>query len=329
MKIENWFWVYVFLVLAPVVVFLEYLFFRTLKTIRASFSEELFNLPSRSTSVLTSFSVMMMIGGIFVWLAGPYHLNAGKSARPIVAIFDVSASMLAKDVFNDLGERTSRAEKAAKEFSDFLDSSPRRRVALVTFGKSSLRSADFTPDLNALKFVVSNWIKPDHKSDFYRATSLSSGIKEAKKIIEEENAESPIVILFSDGGHSGVSEDLKKILESFLRPVYVFGVGDKFNASFIVVNKDGKPEILKDNEGNPHLTQLREEALVFIAHSTGGAYYEIGSFKRVAKGFDKFYADPLLPKEKIRFPEIPAFLITVAVLVFVFVNFKMIKKPPC
>jgi Ca-activated chloride channel family protein len=80
-----------------------------------------------------------------------------KGTLDVIAVLDVSKSMRAEDC----GLRGSRLEMAKTALLQSLPDLAGNRLGLVTFAGKSFPQAELTDDLDALEFVLKNWVTVD------------------------------------------------------------------------------------------------------------------------------------------------------------------------
>ena len=206
------------------------------------------------------------------------HGNYGeilKGTLDIVAVLDVSKSMRAEDC--DPG--SSRLEMAKTALLQFLPDLAGCRLGLVTFAGESFPQAELTDDLQALEFVLKNWVTVD--SAPLQGSNIGMALSEAIRLFEEDKRKR-VILFFSDGGH-GRPENLDGILTEIGAKgiaVVSLGVGSKEGARIPVYEEGRFKEWLKMN-GEEVQTRLDEDILRKIGQGKGGKYLHLTSAKKL------------------------------------------------
>jgi Ca-activated chloride channel family protein len=206
------------------------------------------------------------------------HGDFGKireGTLDVVAVLDVSKSMRAEDC----GPGGSRFEMSKTALLQSLPDLAGNRLGLVTFAGKSFPQAELTEDLEALEFVLKNWVTVDSAPS--QGSNIGMALSEALRLFEE-NKRKRVILFFSDGGHVR-PENLDGILaEIGIKgiPVISVGVGSKEGAK-IPVYEEGKFKEWLQIDGNEVETQLNEDLLRKISQGTGGKYIHLRSAKNL------------------------------------------------
>ncbi|OGP72643.1 MAG: hypothetical protein A2W09_05830 [Deltaproteobacteria bacterium RBG_16_50_11] len=215
------------------------------------------------------------------------HGNFGeirKGTLDVVAVLDVSKSMRAEDY----GLRGSRLEMAKTALLQSLPDFAGNRLGLVTFAGKSFPQAELTDDLDALKFVLKNWVTVDSAPS--QGSNIGMALSEALHLFDEDKRKR-VIFFFSDGGHVR-PENLDGILtEIGIKGITVIsvGVGSKEGAK-IPVYEEGKFKEWLRIDGNEIETQLNEDRLKEISQRTGGKYIHL----TLAKNLKGILRDPVV-----------------------------------
>jgi Ca-activated chloride channel family protein len=199
-----------------------------------------------------------------------------KGTLDVVAVLDVSKSMRAEDC----GPGGSRLEIAKTTLLQSLPDLAGNRLGLVTFAGKSFPQAELTDDLQALEFVLKNWVTVD--SAPFQGSNIGMGLSEAIRLFEEDNRKK-VILLFSDGGHVR-PEKLDRILTEISAKeiaVVSLGVGSKEGAKIPVYDEGGRIKEWLKIDGNEVETRLNEDILRGISQGTGGKYIHLTSARKL------------------------------------------------
>jgi Ca-activated chloride channel family protein len=198
-----------------------------------------------------------------------------KGPLDIVAVLDVSKSMRAEDC--DPG--SSRLEMAKAALLQCLPHLAGCRLGLVTFAGESFPQSELTDDLEALEFVLKNWVTVD--SAPFQGSNIGKALSEAMRLFEEEKKKR-LIFFFSDGGH-GRSANLDGILsemDSKGITLVSIGVGSKEGAK-IPVYEEGKFKEWLKIKGEEVTSRLNEDTLRKISRGKGGKYIHLTSARNL------------------------------------------------
>jgi Ca-activated chloride channel family protein len=237
-----------------------------------------FPLTSKATYQILSRS--LCFGLLVISMARPIlNGNSGeilKGTLDVVAVLDVSKSMRAEDC----GPGGSRLEIAKTALLQSLPDLTGNRLGLVTFAGKSFPQAELTDDLQALEFVLKNWVTVD--SAPFQGSNIGMALSEAISLFEQ-NKGKKVILFFSDGGHvrpknlDGILTDIngKRIT------VVSVGVGSKEGAKIPVYYKEGRIKEWLKIDGHEVETFLNEGILKEISQGTGGKYIHLTSGKEL------------------------------------------------
>jgi Ca-activated chloride channel family protein len=201
------------------------------------------------------------------------HLR--KGTLDVVAVLDVSKSMRAEDC----GPKGSRLEMAKDALLQSLPDLAGNRLGLVTFAGKSFPQAELTDDLDALEFVLKNWVQVDSAPS--QGSNIGMALSEAIRLYED-NDRKRVILFISDGGHVP-PQNLKRILTEIGTKritVVPVGVGSIEGAKIPVYLEDRIIEWLKI-DGIEVETRLNETVLREIAQGSGGKYIHLTSAKQL------------------------------------------------
>lgn len=186
-------------------------------------------------------------------LAGPVT-NVGElrpaSGRDLLLAIDLSASMRERDVWID-GAQVDRYSAVVRMAGEFINGRVGDRVGLIVFADESYLLAPLSFDVAA----VSGFLQQVRVGLPGRKTAVGDAIALAVKTLQNQPAESRVVILLSDGdGNAGVLSEAAASRLALSNQVRIHTIG--FGRS--------------DNGG---ADQARQAVLRSLADATGGSHY--------------------------------------------------------
>lgn len=300
--------------LVPVFLYGIYFIFRASNTLVSIFTER-----NQKTSVyknimlLRLFSLLLALASIIIALAGPQYGTVRKkrvvNSREIVFCFDISWSMLAKDVFPDRLEATKTFAKA------ILNSNIDARFALVVVKGSASVLVPLTEDREILESIIDT-LHPLMLSA--KGTKLEDGINESLLALGPKGTAERTIVYFSDGLEmtGSLIQSAQKLYESDVR-LFTIGVGTKKG---IVLD-------IGENRSKAHVV-LSEDALIEASRITQGEYIALldtDSLKKVVaflSGKDTAFALSRNEEKESR-----AYLFLLVALIFLFIAYLLSLVP--
>ena len=185
--------------------------------------------------------------------------------RDLLFVFDVSRSMLAKDV------QPSRLAHAKWLVKELVKLNPGDRFGLIAFAGKGFLECPLTTDRTSFELSLDE-LSTD--SIPLGGTNIQEALAAALQAFKAAETSHRAVILVTDGdeleGHSGKAVDeivARKI------PLFIAGIGDPSQPSIIQV-PDGRGGVktLTDANGNVVNSPLNEKQLGELAKRTGGIY---------------------------------------------------------
>ena len=188
----------------------------------------------------------------------------------IVMAFDVSASMLAKDL------KPNRLEALKKVAAEFVKGRPNDRIGLVEYAGEAYTKTPITSDksivLRSLRDVKYNTI-------IEGGTAIGMGLATAVNRLKDSKAKSKVIILLTDGVNNTGQIDPKiasDLAVEFGIKVYTIGLGTNGMApSPIAINSNGTIQYGMAN------VEIDETLLKEIATATGGLYFRATNNKKL------------------------------------------------
>ena len=186
----------------------------------------------------------------------------------IVFALDCSRSMLAADV------SPNRLQRSKLAIMNFIQRHGDGRVGLVAFAGQAFLQCPLTPDHDAFRDALTAM---DERTIPIGGTDVGRALDEAYRAMDT-NAPRKVIVLITDG------EDLEKggvkkaaALATNGVIVFTIGVGTPAGAEIQVLNEQGQPTLVRDNQGAAVRSRLDEATLRAVATATKGAYHPLGA----------------------------------------------------
>ena len=223
------------------------------------------------------FSILMLALACFILAAANPQVGSSmeKGTRKgvdIMVCFDVSNSMLAKDI------APNRLEASKMAMSRFIDKLQGDRIGLVVFAGKAFVQLPITTDYAAAKMFV-NYVTPELVNE--QGTDIAAAIDlAAASMLPEEglapdksdvaNLTSKVILVVSDGeDHFAEAVDMAKEAAKLGITVHTIGIGSTRGEPIPIKGGTG---FKTDNEGNTVMTRLNEAMLRDVAAAGNGVY---------------------------------------------------------
>jgi len=239
---------------------------------RRVFFSELFGARKPLSYIYRFLIVGVALSLLVLSSSRPYYdsetFEVKSEGRDIMVVFDISHSMLARDL------SPNRLIFAKRKLFDFIETvklrNPGDRIGLVLFAGSSFLYAPFTSDYGALhtfsRSIDSNLIS-------HQGTALQEAILLSLEVFKELQADKPLLLVFTDGEDPDLHvENLAAGLKSLKAEIAILGFGTVDGAK--IPTSHGRFLIGPDN--TPVETVLKESQLKEIAEISGGLYLRAG-----------------------------------------------------
>ncbi|MBL7683055.1 MAG: VWA domain-containing protein [Flavipsychrobacter sp.] len=203
--------------------------------------------------------------------------KAGKAAKvqrrgiDVVVALDVSKSMLAQDIQPD---RLTRAKQLVMRMMDKMQND---RVALVVFAGRAYLQVPLTVDYSAMKMMLQN-VTPDIVPT--QGTVISEAVDMAMNSFSQKERKYKSLIIISDGEDHDENA-VSKIKEAAGTGVIVHTVGIGSPQGSTIYDPATKG-VKMDENGNPVISKLNEEALQLMAAAGNGTYSQLRNTDEVA-----------------------------------------------
>lgn len=219
--------------------------------------------PGRNTS-----KFVLLVIGLFLIIVGWANLRISdkgeKTQRKgidVVIAVDVSKSMLAKDVQPD---RLTRAKQLIMSLTDKMKND---RIALIVFAGKAYLQVPLTIDYSAVKMLLQN-VSPDMVPT--QGTVIGEAVDLAMTSFSQNERKFKSLVVISDGeDHDENAIEKTRLAAESGVIVHTVGIGSPQGATLF--DPDTRSVKLDEN-GNPVVSKLNEDALRAIANAGHGTY---------------------------------------------------------
>jgi len=266
------------------------------------FSQEILLSGKRKHHFLITIYLLILFL-LIMGIARPRYVNNLKettvSVIDMLLVLDISTSMLADDF------KPNRLEAVKKTAGDFIEDRKEDRIGILVFAGESFIQCPLTID----KTVLSSLVKEiTVASKEYDGTAIGMAIANGTNRLRNDNVDSKVMILLSDGSNNSGEIDpitAAELAAQFNIKIYTIGAGT--NQSYTRIPGRG----LIRNE-------IDEETLIHIAKVTGGKYFratDIDALKSIYSEISLLERSEIEVKEYKQYTElygwflIPAFIL--------------------
>ena len=221
---------------------------------------------------------MLALALLAVALARPQwgvrQTEIGQEGVQVVAVLDVSASMLARDV------RPDRLTRAKLELFDLMDRLDGDEVAVVLFSGAAFVQLPLTSDYETARRFLDS---ASPRSISAQGTVVGRAIRTALGAFDLDREGSKVMVLMTDGEDSE-NEALAAAREAANAGVMIVTVGFGSALGEPVPDVSPSGEFLgykTDGAGNRVLSRLDEGTLRAVADATGGQYFNFSGCGRL------------------------------------------------
>lgn len=230
-------------------------------------------IPGRNTTrfILLSIAFATLVIGWANLRMGDKTEKAERKGVDVVVALDVSKSMLAKDIAPD---RLTRAKQLIMSLTDKMKND---RVALIVFAGKAYMQVPLTVDYSSLKMILQG-VSPDIVP--YQGTVLAEAIQMGTESFTRNERKFKSLIVISDGeDHDQSAVDAAKAAAGEGVVIHTVGVGSPQGSTLF----DPATNAAKlDENGNPVVSKLNEEALRSISKAGRGTYTLLQNTEAVA-----------------------------------------------
>lgn len=231
-------------------------------------------IPGRNTTrfLLTTVALASIVFGWANLRMGDKAERSERKGVDVVVALDVSKSMLAKDLQPD---RLSRAKQLIMRLTDKMRND---RIALVVFAGKAYMQVPLTVDYSAVKMLLQN-VSPEMVPS--QGTVIGDAIAMGMESFSRTERKYKALIVISDGeDHDKQAVDAAKAAREEGVVIHTVGVGSPQGST--LYDPDTRSVKLDEN-GNPVISKLNEEALREIAAAGRGNYYMLQNTDEVAE----------------------------------------------
>ena len=185
--------------------------------------------------------------------------------RDLMVVFDVSKSMLSKDV------QPSRLDHAKWLVRQLCTRNPGDRFGLIAFAGNAFLECPLTIDQTSFLQSVDE-LSVDTIP--VGGTNIQKALTEAIRGFRAAETPHRAVILITDGDElTGKSADALERIVQLKIPLFILGIGDPSQPAIVQMRDEkGNVQTLKDSQGNVVSVPLNEKMLAGLASKTGGIY---------------------------------------------------------
>ncbi len=253
--------------------------------------------PSLQQNIFKNSLWVVALSLIAVALASPMLPKAPKRIPvgnvQMVAVFDVSRSMAAKDymgdfktlsgkacVYNSDEDCGSRLQMAKYYFRHYiLGKLGNDKISLVTFAGKGYEQAPLTNDLPAEIWILHNWVTIGNAPGYgsYTARGLEQAVNEFPKVAKPGT--NRVIVYFSDGGFNGSSTHLAAVLAKMNElkiKLVVVGVGSKIPSPIPTYDSNNHFSGYFAPGGTIITTAYDESFMMGLAQAANGIYLRVG-----------------------------------------------------
>ncbi|TVR09449.1 MAG: VWA domain-containing protein [Planctomycetota bacterium] len=179
---------------------------------------------------------------------GRIIVETQHSGRDMILLIDLSASMIADDMFDDAGQRVDRLETVFRAAEQFIQGRPSDRLGVAVFGSTALLVCPPTMDHYSLRRSLHD-VERQMRDDWERTrhpqhgvptggvvgpgTNTGLGIAVSMGYLEEEAPEGKSIIILADGRDSRNLPNWVDPVEAAAQAarmgirIHAIGVGDR------------------------------------------------------------------------------------------------------
>ncbi len=266
MNFNNPEYLWLLLLLVPMILWYIFRLFRSHASLQISTTEPFRHMPRSRKQYLFHLQFALRCSAVallIVAIARPQRSDHFQTSTTegidIMVALDVSGTMLAEDL------KPNRLEAAKKVATEFISGRPNDNVGLVVFAGESFTQCPLTSDHSAL-INLFNGVEYGLIDD---GTAIGLGLANAVSRIKDSEAKSKVIILLTDGSNNAgevAPVTAAEMAQSFGIRVYTIGVGTRGTAPFPFQTPYGVRY-----QNIP--VDIDEPMLRDIADMTGGAYF--------------------------------------------------------
>jgi Ca-activated chloride channel family protein len=264
-------YLYLLLILPLIVLFFLFNEFRKRRTFRRLGEEVLVKklVPDLSTyrPFIKFIFQLIAISLAIIMLARPQFGSKVEQIKrqgvEVIIALDVSNSMMAEDI------QPSRLERAKQAISRLVETLDNDKIGLIVFAGDAFTQIPITTDYISAKMFLST-VNPDIVPK--QGTAIGAAIDLGIRSFTPGLGKSKAMILISDG-ENHEDDPIAKAKEAATAGIVIFTIGIGSTEGVpIPVTVNGRPDFLKDADGNTVITKLDENILREIAFAANGKF---------------------------------------------------------
>lgn len=220
-------------------------------------------------AVLLVVSLVLLVVAMLDIRWGRRVIQLPQRGIDVIAVLDVSRSMLAEDV------RPNRLYRAKQMIIDMTERMGGDRVGVISFAGSAVMSCPLTGDFGAVRMILDE-ITP--MSSERGGSMLGDAIRLAVESFTDEIKDHKAIIVFSDGEDMGSFPEVaaRQAFEAHGIRVYTVGIGDANEGARIPVDVNGRRSWLT-YDGQEVWSKMNPKTLEAMALAGGGAFVPAGT----------------------------------------------------
>jgi Ca-activated chloride channel family protein len=264
-------YLYLLLILPLIVLFFLFNEFRKRRTFRRLGEEVLVKklVPDLSTyrPFIKFIFQLIAISLAIIMLARPQFGSKVEQIKrqgvEVIIALDVSNSMMAEDI------QPNRLERAKQAISRLVETLDNDKIGLIVFAGDAFTQIPITTDYISAKMFLST-VNPDIVPK--QGTAIGAAIDLGIRSFTPGLGKSKAMIIISDG-ENHEDDPIAKAKEAATAGIVIFTIGIGSTEGVpIPVTVNGRPDFLKDADGNTVITKLDENILREIAFAANGKF---------------------------------------------------------
>lgn len=231
-------------------------------------------------AALRSIALCLLVAGFARPVKGISHAKVFSEGIDIVLAIDVSSSMDARDMTDDL--RINRLDAVKAVVERFIPERRNDRIGVVAFARYAYTQAPLTLDHDVLIDLVKR-LKIVPRGGEEDGTAIGSAIITSAARLKESTAKGKVIILLTDGinnfgeiGPDAAAEAAKKMKIK----IYTIGAGTKGLAPY-------PEQVFGELRWRRYPVDIDEKSLRKIASSTGGEYFRAQDENALREIYDR------------------------------------------
>ena len=242
--------------------------------------------------------------------AGEAEEIINQEGVDIAIALDISGSMASLDF-----QPQNRLEASKQVIGEFIAQRKHDRIGLVVFARDAFVQSPPTLNADVLKFLVDE-VQLASDLRLEEGSAIGLGLASAANMLKDSSAESKVIILLTDGVNTSGEVDpttAAVAIESLGIKVHTIGMGREGMVPIIEKDILGERIVFRESE-------LDQEALLLIAETTGGTYFQAedtGGLQQIYDQIDDLEKSQIEISSFVRYQELAMWLIIPALALLV------------